>query len=94
MTGCATQTGLLSPDDLYPEALTVCKKEPAVPPRPAPGVPRSEEAKSDYVKELRGAWADCSDTVTGVKERKAAYKRQYDAERNPLTKLWPFGDKD
>jgi len=90
LTGCATQTGLLSPDDLYPAEFTTCAAEPKVPERPAPGVPRTDEAKAEYTKDLRGAWADCSDDVAGIKDRKARYQVQYDnAQGGFLTKLFP-----
>lgn len=52
--------------------------EPAVPPRPAPGVARTDPDKAAYTDGLHTAWGDCYDTVGATKERKAAYKAQYD----------------
>lgn len=90
-SACATtQSGLLSPDDLYPSELTTCASEPAVPARPAPGQPRTDEQKAGYIKDMRAAWADCSDDVAGIKDRKERYKVQYDnAKGGFLSKLWP-----
>jgi len=90
LTGCATQTGLLSPDDLYPVELTTCAPEPKVPERPAPGQPRPDDVKAGYVKDLRAAWGDCSDDVAGIKDRKARYAVQYENDKGGfLTKLFP-----
>lgn len=79
----------LSPDDLYPVEITACKDAPAVPPRPAPDAPRTSEDKAKYDVELRGAWADCYDTVGDVAKRKERYKLRFDqAQAGPLGKLW------
>lgn len=80
---------MLNPDDLYPQELTTCADEPTVPPRPAPDQPRSDEDKATYTKDLRGAWADCHDTVNSVGVRKGLYKQQYDdSKRGSLGKIW------
>lgn len=95
LTACATQTGLLSPDDLYPSELTTCAAEPQVPERPAPGQPRPDDVKAGYVKDLRAAWGDCSDDVAGIKDRKERYAAQYQNETGGLwTKLFPKKVKD
>jgi hypothetical protein len=89
--GCSTtsRTVLLDPDALYPVELTSCAAEPAVPPRPGPGLARTDEAKAEYTRDLRQAWGDCHDTVAGVADRKARYKLQYDNEKaSGLGKLW------
>lgn len=90
-SACATPaTGLLSPDDLYPSELTTCAAEPAVPERPAPGQPRTDEQKAGYIKDLRASWADCSDDVAGIKDRKERYTVQYEnAKGGFLSKLLP-----
>jgi hypothetical protein len=96
LSACASQsTGLLPPDSLYPKAITSCQDEPPVPPRPAPGQPRSDADKATYTNNLHGAWADCHDTVDATAKRKADYQAQYDAATAPLwKKLIPhFGGK-
>jgi hypothetical protein len=72
-------TGLLSPDSLYPSAITACADEPKVPARPAPDQPRTDPAKAEYTKGLHDAWADCHDTVAATAARKAAYAKQFEA---------------
>lgn len=49
-----------------------------VPPRPAPDQPRSDEDKAKYTRDLRLAWADCSDTVASTADRKERYRKQYE----------------
>jgi len=79
----------LDPNDLYPNEITVCAEEPPVPPRPAPGLPREDEVKAGYTRDLRTAWADCYDTVKVTKERKAGYQQQYDnARASPIGRFW------
>lgn len=78
LSACSTVSGLPRPDDLYPTALTACQDEPKVPSRPAPGQPRPDAVKGQYIKDLRGAWADCHDTVAATKTRKDLYQHQYD----------------
>jgi hypothetical protein len=80
LTACASApTGLLSPESLYPPAITACADEPAVPPRPASGQPRDDKTKASYTEALHAAWGDCHDTVDAVAARKTAYQGQYDA---------------
>ena len=87
--GCTTTVGLISPDDLYPKALTNCAPEPTVPPRPADGQPRSDTDKATYVKNLHGAYEDCHDTVDGWAQRRALYVKQYDQQtKGYFTNLW------
>lgn len=96
MTGCSTasRTAWFDPDDLYPTELVACAAEPTVPARPAPDLPRSEEDKANYVKDLHGAYADCKDDVAGMADRKARYRAQYDnAQRSPLAKALPWTKK-
>jgi hypothetical protein len=69
----------LSPESLYPPAITACADEPAVPPRPASGQPRDDKTKASYTEALHAAWGDCHDTVDAVAARKTAYQGQYDA---------------
>jgi hypothetical protein len=89
---------LLSADALYPDAITKCADEPAVPARPAPGVARTSEAKAEYTTELHGAWADCHDTVAATAKRKADYAKQVQVATEPAwKKIIPhisFGKKD
>jgi hypothetical protein len=60
-----------------------------VPERPAPGAPRTEEAKAEYVSGLRTWGRGCADDVTGMAERKAAYTERYDRENsNAAERLW------
>lgn len=86
---------MLSPDSLYPAAITSCADEPAVPPRPAPGQPRPDEVKAQYTGDLRAAFVDCKDTVGATAKRKADYAAQYQAATEPAwKKLIPsFGKK-
>lgn len=78
-----------TPDDLYPPTLMVCAPEPAVPARPNATAPRDDTAKATYVTDLRGAWADCSDDVSGIKDRKARYAEQYDqANKGAISKFF------
>lgn len=93
MTGCASQsTGWLSPDALYPEAITQCRDEPVVPARPGPGLPRTDEDKAGYQRDLHGAWADCHDTVAATAERKRLYQDQYDrATESGVRRFLRFG---
>lgn len=94
MSACqSAPTGLLSPDSLYPEAITSCADEPAVPPRPADGSPRPDKDKADYVNGLHGAWADCHDTVDATRQRKALYAKQYEAAKPGLHFPNPFAKK-
>lgn len=83
---------MLSPDSLYPASITECRDEPVVPARPAPGVPRSDDAKANYDRELHGAWADCHDTVGETAKRKADYAEQYKrATESPMRRFFRFG---
>ncbi|AXQ68683.1 Rz-like spanin [Caulobacter phage CcrPW] len=51
--------------------------------------------KATYVNDLRAAGADCRDTVGATAQRKADYKKQYDAATAPAwKKLFKFGKKD
>lgn len=78
-----------APDDLYPPTLMVCAEEPVVPARPSPTAPRDETAKANYVTDLRGAWGDCHDDVSGIKDRKARYAEQYDqAQKGGVAKFF------
>ena len=52
-----------------------------MPARPAPGQPRDPEAQAGYVSDLHGVAVDCRDDVTGMRERKEAYRERYEAER-------------
>jgi hypothetical protein len=86
----------LSPDSLYPEAITACADEPKVPPRPVAAdgavLPRSDAAKAAYTKELHDAWGDCHDTVASTAQRKADYAKQFQkGTRSGLSKLLHFG---
>jgi hypothetical protein len=87
----------LSPDSLYPAAITSCVDEPAVPPRPADGGPRDDKVKSIYINDLRAFGLDCKDTVAATARRKAEYVKQYEAATAPAwKKLVPhvsFGSK-
>lgn len=66
--------------------------EPAVPPRPGPGEPRSDDVKSEYVGQLRAAGTDCRDTVAETRERKAAYTARYEREtESPIRRFFRFG---
>lgn len=81
LTGCANSpTVLLHPDSLYPASITECWDEPVVPPRPAPGLPRLDQDKAAYDRDLHGAWADCHDTVAETARRKADYADRYRRE--------------
>lgn len=71
----------MSPDSLYPAAITACAAAPAVPPRPAAGLPRDDKAKAQYDLNLHSAWADCHDTVSATAKRKADYQAQFDARK-------------
>lgn len=88
-TACASNPALLSPDSLYPQALTTCADEPRVEPRADPTVPRSDEEKTQYAQGLREAWADCHGTVESWAERRARYVEQYERETyNPIQRAW------
>ena len=93
LTACASSpTVLLSPDSLYPDSITECRDEPIVPARPGPGLPRTDEDKANYDRDLHGAWADCHDTVAETKRRKADYAEQYKREtESPLRRFFRFG---
>jgi len=90
LAGCATApSGLIDPNNLYPQALTKCTDEPVVPTRPADGKPRSESAKTAYEKNLHAAYEDCHDTVASWAERRALYVKQYEqATEGYFTRLW------
>lgn len=89
LSGCSTTVGLLSPDSLYPKALTFCADDPKVPSRPAAGQPRTDAQKAEYIKNLHGAYVDCSDTVAGWRDRRDRYTKQYDSEtKGYLRNLW------
>lgn len=87
---------MLSPDSLYPPAITSCADEPEVPPRPAAGQARPDAVKAQYTADLRAFGVDCKDTVSATAQRKADYQKQYDAATAPgWKKLIPhFGKKD
>lgn len=93
LTGCASNpTGWLSPDALYPAAITACRDEPVVPARPAPGLPRTDQDKAGYTRDLHGAWADCHDTVEATAQRKRLYVEQYQrATESPMRRFFRFG---
>lgn len=93
LTACASSpTSLLSPDSLYPASITECRDEPAVPARPGPGLPRTDEDKAQYDRELHAAWADCHDTVAETKRRREAYEEQYRrSTESPLRRFFRFG---
>lgn len=96
--GCASgPTSLLSPDSLYPTAITTCKDEPVVPERPAAGEARDPAAKAEYTASLHDSWADCHDTVGATAQRKADYAAQFQTATEPAwKKLVPhvsFGGK-
>jgi hypothetical protein len=76
----------LSPDSLYPPALTSCKDEPIVPERPAAGQPRTPEQKAEYTADLHDAWGDCHDTVAATAKRKVDYATQYQKATEPAWK--------
>ncbi len=79
----------MSPDSLYPDSITHCQDEPAVPPRPASGQPRSDADKADYTNQLHSAWGDCHDTVDATRDRKKAYQDQYDkATKSPIQRIF------
>jgi hypothetical protein len=80
LTGCVTDSGLIPPDTLYPDALTTCAPDPAVPPRPADGSPRSDKDKATYMSQLHTAGQDCRDTVAETAQRKRLYQQQFDAQ--------------
>lgn len=87
LVGCASDpTSLLSPDALYPPAITTCKDEPVVPERPAADQPRTAEQKAGYTADLHDAWADCHDTVGATAKRKADYTKQYQTATEPAWK--------
>jgi hypothetical protein len=89
LSGCTTTVGLLPPENLYPKILTTCADDPKVPPRPAPGQPRTDGAKADYLKNLHGAFQDCHDTVGGWADRRALYVKQYNTQtKGYLRNLW------
>lgn len=69
----------MSPDALYPSAITSCANEPTPPARPAEGQPREDKPKAEYIAALHGAWGDCHDTVAATAARKAAYAKQFEA---------------
>lgn len=79
---------MLSPDSLYPDSITSCRDEPVVPARPAPGLPRLDEDKANYDRDLHGAWADCHDTVGETAKRKADYAEQYRRATQPAVRRW------
>lgn len=93
LTACASSpTALLSPDSLYPDSITECRNQPVVPARPGPGLPRLDEDKAAYDRDLHGAWADCYDTVGETKKRKQDYAEQYKrATESPLRRFFRFG---
>ncbi|MFN3836837.1 MAG: hypothetical protein ACK4MI_03900 [Brevundimonas sp.] len=93
LTACANSpTALLSPDSLYPAAITACRDEPVVPGRPATGVPRTDQDKANYTRDLHGAWADCHDTVAATAERRRLYAEQYKrATESPARRFFRFG---
>jgi hypothetical protein len=78
LTGCTSTTGMIEPEHLYPKVLTTCADSPSVPARPAPGQARPDTDKAKYLKALRGAWADCHDTVDGWAELRHKYVQQYE----------------
>jgi hypothetical protein len=89
LSGCTTTVGMIPTEDLYPKALTFCADDPKVPARPAPGKPRTDEQKADYIKNLHGAYVDCSDTVAGWRDRRAKYDKQYTTvTKGYFTRLW------
>ncbi|AFU86585.1 Rz-like spanin [Caulobacter phage CcrRogue] len=88
LTACQSLPVGFSPDDLYPKELRTCAPSPAVPPRPAPGAPRSEDAQAGYVKDDHLAGADCRDKVESWNERAVKYEAQYKAmNAGPAGKL-------
>lgn len=90
LSACSTTVGLIPADDLYPQALTTCAPEPAVPARPADGKPRSDAAKAGYVKNLHSAYEDCHDTVDSWGERRTLYSKQFDQANSKgfFTRAW------
>lgn len=89
LSGCTTTVGLIPPENLYPKVLTTCADDPKVPARPAPGQPRTDSAKADYLKNLHSAFNDCHDTVGGWADRRALYVKQYDAQtKGYFENLW------
>jgi len=89
LSACAHTSGLLSPESLYPVALTQCADEPEVPDRPGPGLPRTDEQKATYTKNLRAFGLDCKDTVGSWAERRAKYVEQYEKESfGSAERLW------
>jgi len=80
LAACETTAELIPPENLYPTALTTCVKEPTITERTDKTKPRSEREKADYVKGLRGAYLDCSDTVSGWADRRARYVKQYEQQ--------------
>lgn len=75
---CASDKGLLPPESLYPKILTTCQQEPTLKERTDKTKARPETEKSAYLKSLRSAYLDCSDTVEGWKNRRALYVKQYE----------------
>lgn len=50
-----------------------------MPPRPAPGQPRTDDDKAAYVTDLRGAFLDCKGTVDAIAVRRAKLDAQASA---------------
>ena len=84
LTACSTAPATLDPEALIPKALTTCTDAPAVPPRPGPGLPRTDGDKADYVTGLQGAYADCKATVAAVQDRRARLDAQAAAAKPGL----------
>lgn len=90
LSACGTtSTSMIPPEDLYPKALTTCAEEPATPPRRALNEPRTDADHATYIKNLRGAFYDCKDTVGGWKDRRERYVTQYEHQRySYVERLW------
>lgn len=81
LSACGTTRIVLPhPDALYPVEMTECRDLPVVPERPAPGEPRSEDAKADYIVDLRTTAVDCKDTVGDWASRRERYVEQWERE--------------
>ncbi|UTU09473.1 hypothetical protein CcrBL47_gp187 [Caulobacter phage BL47] len=64
-----------------------------MPPRVAPGEPRTDEAQATYVAALNDAYRDCKSTVGAVKVRRDALDQRAFEAKPWFEKLFKKGPK-
>lgn len=91
MTACSTVAPSTDAEALIPTALTTCADAPAVPPRPGPDLPRTDDVKAAYDADLFTAFSDCKGVVHAVAVRRTELDKQY--AKPGFHFSWPFGKK-